>query len=473
MIHNSLFKRCVAKATNFRANNMGRLFWKIFLWFWLTLLLISVSVFIGTSLFLQDESDNERKKWRPHFRSQAVSQVLQFSGEDAARNMLERIRSRRGDTLTYIIDDDGEEILGRHVDRRLLNSQESRIVIAPDGEEYRVFSNRKGLERSKNRPPRPSLERIFKQFFKKVVGLWLGIALTLSSLVCFWLAWYLTSPIRKLQHAAKQLSEGKLDTRVSQHMGNRKDEIADLGYEFDLMAARLQTLIINQKQLLSDVSHELRSPLARLQVAVGLARKKTGKEAEEDLRRIEQETERLDDLVGQSLTLSRLDAGADYPMDDYIDMSTLLEDIIKDCDFEASDQEKRVTLTFDQSWTIKANAELLRRALENVVRNAIHYTNEKSTVEVTLEKNPNNPGEFLISVCDQGPGVPNDKLSDLFDPFVRLSSARDRDSGGYGLGLAIAKRAIQFHDGKIKARNRSTQGLCIEISLALPIKTPK
>lgn len=449
---------------------MGRLFWKIFLWFWLTLLLIASSVFIGTSLYLQDESDDERRKWRPHFRSQAVSQVLQFSGEDAARDMLQRIKNRRGDTLVYIFNESNEEILGRSIDKRLFKQRDLRIIYAPSGEEFQVFSNPPGgLNHRRRPPPQPPLERVFERFIKQVGFLWLGIALALSSLVCFWLAWYLTSPIRKLQFAAKQISQGKLDTRVSKKIGNRRDEIADLGQDFDVMAEQLQKLINNQKQLLSDVSHELRSPLARLQVAVGLARKKGSKETEADLLRIEQESERLDDLVGQSLTLSRLDAGADYPMDDYIDVGALLEKIINDCDFEANGQQKHVLLEYKQSWTIKANGELLRRALENVIRNAIHYTVANSSVEVILEQNSKNTEELIISICDQGVGVPEDKLAHLFDPFVRLSSARDRDSGGYGLGLAIAKRAINFHQGEIKAHNRSTQGLCVEI--ILPVTT--
>jgi len=448
---------------------MGRLFWKIFLWFWLTLLLIVASVFIGTSLYLQDESDNERKKWRPHFRSQAVSQVLRFSGEDAARDMLQRIVKRRGDTLVYIFNESNEEILGRTIDKKIFTKQKAREITSSSGEKFQIFSKpSRGLEGRRRPPP---LERILERFIKQVGFLWLGIVLALSSFVCFWLAWYITSPIRKLRVATKQLSQGHLDTRVSQKIGKRRDEIADLGQDFDVMAEQLQKLINNQKQLLSDVSHELRSPLARLQVAVGLVRKKDNKETEADLLRIEKETERLDDLIGQSLTLSRLDAGADYPIEDYIDVGGLLEKIINDCDFEANGHQKRVSFEFKQSWTIKANGELLRRALENVIRNAIHYTAENSTVEVTMEQcsiHPkNNTEELMISVCDQGSGVPEAKLAQLFEPFVRLSSARDRDSGGYGLGLAIAKRAITFHQGKIKARNRRSQGLCVEIILPL------
>ncbi len=445
---------------------MGRLFWKIFLWFWLTLLMIVSAVFIATSLYLQSQNDDERRRIRPHFQVQAIFQVLSFSGADAARAMLQQTIKKSARRSIFVVDESNRDLLGRRVPAKLLESKSARQTITPTGKKYRVLSSSRRFSRAKNK--RPFFMRVLERTVKQVGLLWLGIALALSSLVCFWLAWYLSSPIRKLQHAAQQLSQGNLSTRVSQKIGNRRDEIADLGDDFDVMAAHLQKLISNQKQLLSDVSHELRSPLARLQVAVALARQKGNKKIEADLRRIEHETERLDDLVGQSLTLSRLDAGADYPMDDYIDIATLLEDIVNDGNFEASDQNKKVVFQYTQSWTIKANAELLRRALENIIRNAIQYTPSKSTVDVFLGKNPDSATDFLIHICDQGQGVPEDKLEDLFEPFVRISSARDRDSGGYGLGLAIAKRAVLFHQGSIKAYNQLPQGLCIKIVLPLP-----
>jgi len=444
---------------------MGRLFWKIFLWFLTTLTLISVSVFVGTSLYLQGQNEDERRRFKPSNQVRVVQQVIRFSGVEAARALLQgREANKRLRRRVYVVNESNIDILGRSIDETLLKDSKSLTVAAPDGKKFRIISKPRNINRAKKRPH--FYVRMLEQTIQRVGLLWLGIALALSSLVCFWLAWYLTSPIRKLQHATQQISRGDFDTRVSHLIGNRRDEIADLGNDFDDMAAHLQKLINNQKQLLSDVSHELRSPLARLQVAVGLARKKGNKETQADLLRIEHETERLDDLIGQSLTLSRLDAGADYPMEDYIDVGTLLEKIISDCNFEANGQHKKVAFEYTQSWTIKANAELLRRALENVIRNAIHYTAVGSTVEVKLSKNAS-AEEFMISVCDQGAGIPESKLVHLFEPFVRLSSARDRDSGGYGLGLAIAKRAINFHQGKIKASNRSTQGLRIEITLPI------
>jgi len=161
-------------------------------------------------------------------------------------------------------------------------------------------------------------------------------------------------------------------------------------------------------------------------------------------------------LVGQSLTLSRLDAGAVYAKDDFIDIGELLQSIISNCDFEASEQNKKVELSIKQSWTIEANGELLHRALENTIRNAIRYTEVNTSVEVDLSQHDK---KYLkITINDQGPGVPEDKISSLFEPFVRISEARDRDSGGYGLGLAIDKRAIEFHKGNITPTNKAEGG---------------
>lgn len=443
---------------------MGRLFWKIFLWFWVTIILIGLTVSWGTALYLHNSDEFRRPDIRSRFIQQevnTVSQVLTYGGADAAYQLLSH---NRRDTPfrshVYVIDEMGMELLGREINDTNQNYRDHGIVESPIGESFQLLSSYKKTDK------RNTAEMMMRPFKRNqgVFLLWLGIALSLSGLVCFWLAWYISKPIRSLQKATKDFSKGELDTRVA-HLINRDDEIGDLGRDFDIMADRLQSLINNQKQLLSDISHELRSPLARLQLALALAQKKSGSVATAEMQRIEHETNRLDDLVGQSLTLSRLDAGAAYPMNDYIDIGSLIDEIIKDCDYEANLHNKRVNFLYDLSWTINANAELFRRALENVVRNAIHYTDENTSVDVTLLASQQKPGYALIRICDHGPGVAEDKLESLFEPFVRLSAARDRDSGGYGLGLAIAKRSIEFHNGSIKAINHEPKGLCVEIVL--------
>ncbi|MEB8431202.1 ATP-binding protein [Cocleimonas sp. KMM 6892] len=433
------------------------------MWFWITLILIGVGASWGTAIYIKNSDDNTQQEYRSRFidnRVESLRQILYYGGEEAAIEFLEnkKLTSRRLDF--FVVDGFGNDVLGRpfSVDAPDLNEFES--VESIDGVTYRIFTA--APKRAKNISTVSQMYRPFRGS-EGVFFLWFAIAILLSSLVCFWLAWYLTKPIKKLQSAAKEFSQGKLDTRVAKEMGGRRDEIADLGRDFDQMATQLQGLITNQKQLLSDISHELRSPLARMHVAIALARKKTGAEVDTEMQRIEYETERLNELVGLSLTLSRLDAGALYPKDDFIDIAELLEAIIADCDFEASSKNKKVVLQHSQSWTLNANVELLHRALENIIRNAIRYTKEGT--EVTVAITIKDKSHIQISICDRGPGVPEDKLKRLFEPFVRLSEARDRDSGGYGLGLAIAQRSIVFHQGEIVARNRDQGGLCIDIIL--------
>ena len=442
---------------------MGNLFWKIFLWFWLTLILIAGAVSWGTAIYIQNSDAYQQRDLQSRFLSNRVEllrQVIYYGGEEAASDVLEnkRLSSRR--ISIYVVDEDNKDILGREFDSNAQNINKHDSVESTDGETYQVFST---LHARTNN----TLQRMLRPFKRSpsIYLIWLAIAVILSGLVCFGLAQYLSRPIRKLQSAAQELARGELHTRVSDSIGNRHDEIADLGKDFDQMATRLQSLVNNQKQLLSDISHELRSPLARMQLAVALARKKLDGGVSKEMDRIEQEAERLDELVGQSLTLSRLDAGAAYAKDDFIDIGELLDNIIKDCNFEASEKDKKVELNIDKSWTINANSELLHRALENIIRNAIRYTKINTSVEVSLKQQ--NSSHFSILIEDHGPGVPEDKISGLFEPFVRLSEARDRDSGGYGLGLAIAKRAIEFHDGSISAKNKTDNGLLVEVILPI------
>ena len=446
---------------------MRSLFWKIFLWFWLTLILIAAAVSWGTAIYIQNSDALQQRDLRSRYlnnRIELLRQVIYFGGEEAAQDILDNSQLRSNRTIIYVLDDNNQDILGREIDTNDTQIKFHESVESIDGENFQVLSKLNPRKRS-------MLSRMMRPFQRSpsIYFVWLAIAVLLSGLVCFGLAQYLTRPIRKLQLATKKLAQGNLNTRVSDAIGNRRDEIANLGQDFDQMAIRLQSLVTNQKQLLSDISHELRSPLARMQLAIGLAQKKQDQIQDKDItteiERIQKEAERLDELVGQSLTLSRLEAGAVYAKEDFVDIKELLEDIIKDCNFEASEQQKTVTFSAEKSWTINANIELLRRALENIIRNAIRYTDKDTSVDVSLIQN--DKGSMKITICDHGAGIPEDKINGLFEPFVRLSEARDRDSGGYGLGLAIAKRAIEFHKGHISAKNQTGAGLLIDVVLPL------
>jgi two-component system sensor histidine kinase CpxA len=302
------------------------------------------------------------------------------------------------------------------------------------------------------------------------------IAVISSGLVCYLLAWYLTKPIIRLRSATRRLAAGDLSARTGAPAWavrpGRRDEVAGLMRDFDGMAERMETLVKAQSRLLNDISHELRSPLARLNVALGLARQRAGVESADMLDRIELEASRLNELIGRILTLARLEDGEQDVPQTPVPLNELVQSIAEDAEFEAQARHCHVhTAIPEGEWGVRGNASLLHSALENVVRNAIRYTQEGTSVEIELRSADTGGGlEAVIDVCDSGPGVPPDSLDKLFEPFYRLDDARGRLTGGVGLGLAITERAVRFHGGKVRAFNRPEGGLRIEIRLPLIAK---
>jgi len=282
-----------------------------------------------------------------------------------------------------------------------------------------------------------------------------------GAVFCYLVSRYLTKPLAKLGDAAAKIAEGRLDTRVDPSLRNRRDEIADLARNFDRMAERIEALITGQRRLLGDVSHELRSPLSRLIVALSLVKQGPAEEATENLDRIALEARRLDTLIGQLLALSRIDSGLDRGSPAPFDLTTLVQEVANDGDFEARARNRNVVITQAESCTITGFEELLRSAVENVVRNAIRHTAEGTAVEISL--NVSN-SRALLRVRDYGPGVPDGLLSEIFLPFRR---APNGNSDGAGLGLAIAERAVNVHGGTIRATNAPNGGLIAEIELPL------
>jgi two-component system sensor histidine kinase CpxA len=325
---------------------------------------------------------------------------------------------------------------------------------------------------NRNRPPRGGPGRIldwllFAPIQTQLVRL--SAALLTTGIVCFLLARHLTAPLFHLRGAAQRLTAGDLKARVGAGLPVRGDEFGMLARDFDAMAQRLESLVSAQNRLVADVSHELRSPLARLSVALGLVRETAGPDAKEDLDRIEREAERLNSLIGQLLTLSRLESGDQKPARETIDLEMLLEEICADAQFEARGRDRGVILSATTPCPTLGTDSLLRSALENVVRNATRYTPAGTNVEVELRKIENqNGGETaVLRVRDFGPGVPDAALSQLFQPFYRVEGARDRQSGGAGLGLAITEAAIVLHGGTATASNAPGGGLLVEIHLPL------
>jgi two-component system, OmpR family, sensor histidine kinase CpxA len=301
------------------------------------------------------------------------------------------------------------------------------------------------------------------------------IAIISSGLVCYLLSWYMTKPIVRLRAATRQLAAGDLTARTGAPVTRRRDEVAGLMRDFDAMAERLETLVKAQSRLLNDISHELRSPLARLSVALGLARQRANPQAADMLDRIELETSRLNELIGRILTLARLEDGEQRVPQTPVPLDEIVVNVAEDAEFEAQARHSHVhTIIPEGDWGVRGNASLLHSAVENVVRNAIRYTREGTSVEIELSGTEGSNGrEAVLRVSDSGPGVPADSLAKVFEPFYRIDDARGRLTGGVGLGLAITERAVRFHGGRVSAHNRPAGGLKIEIRLPLATSAPR
>lgn len=333
--------------------------------------------------------------------------------------------------------------------------------------------------------------------FQFIFGFRLLVSLIIGGIICYGLAWHLTRPVRRLREATHQLAAGNLKARVGAALGERNDEIGALGRDFDGMAERIESLLGAQRRLIRDISHELRSPLARLRVALELARRDkkipegaAGREeaggpdeANGPLDRIERETERLNALIAELVTLTLLESGTERLEKTRVEvnLSELVREIAEDAEYEAGGMKRSVKVLSNtdgrEAISVFGSPEMLRRAIENVVRNALRYTPEGGSVEITTGRLRENgrfyPGVF-VRVRDHGPGVPEDALKMIFQPFYRAGdTARDRLTGGAGIGLAITERAVHLHGGEVSASNAPGGGLLVEICLPENTNTPE
>jgi two-component system sensor histidine kinase CpxA len=450
-----------------------KLFIKIFLWFLVTITLTNVVIVFVTRTFQTEPIIN---RFQRSTRNQMIvysgtaMQIVNSEGEDGLRQFLSRLRDLEPPREVDLVGEDGKVWFGtndeitdaKDIVAKTLGSGEPETdfsieektiggapVIFPDGRKFALV-----LQWERTGPP--------SLFFGSWVGyLRLAGLLLTAILLCYALAAYLTTPIRKLRLATQRLAAGDLQTRVATRLGRRRDELGDLAADFDDMAERIESLITSQQRLSRDVSHELRSPLARMNVALGIAKQKASPEVGTQLERIENEADRLNQMIGRILTLSKLESGAvDYDKES-VDIGEIVASVAEDADFEARPLGKYVTMKGNGTCMIKGNEMLLRSAVENVLRNAVRYTKEGTAVEVSVVPN----GERVkVLIRDHGNGVPDEELKNLFRPFYRVGEARERATGGIGLGLAIADRAIAAHDGTIAARNTG-DGLEIEIGL--------
>lgn len=295
---------------------------------------------------------------------------------------------------------------------------------------------------------------------------WLLPALP-GALLCLLLSRHIASPIRTLQSVAGKIADGDLSGRASPALASRKDEIADLARDFDRMADRIQSLLRKQQELLGDISHELRSPLTRLNVSLELVRR-----GESDgVKRMQSDLDRLDNLIEQILTLTRLETRGDLKSVTPVNLRLILESVAEDARFEGQEEGKSIVISRADDCWLKGDPGLLRSCVENVVRNAVHYTKPQTDVVISLSRITEGSSQTVrILVSDRGDGVPEEALSRLFEPFYRVSEARDHQTGGTGLGLSIAQRIAIVDGGSIRARNRDAGGL--EVEICLPVKDP-
>lgn len=451
---------------------MRSLFLRIFVWFWLAMVVVAAVLIVSSPFFTRSRPGLER--WQ-----RASERALAARVEDAAARVergepgLDHESRRRGHHPVAVFTLDaagnptagppppasvvsfarrvgtiGEDVVERTGSLHLLG----RGVAAPDGERYVVVA-------VVRRPP-----QLVDLLEPGALGWRLAVLTLLVGALCLVLARQLTAPVAVLQGVVRRLAEGDLGARVDAAVESRRDEIGALARDFNAMASRIQGLVSAQQRLVRDVSHELRSPLARMRVALELARQRTSAGGGDDaLERIGREAERLERMVQQLLTLSRLEAGVLETGSESVDLSLLAGEVAEDAAFEASARGVRVSVGASGTCRVTGHPETLRSVVDNLLRNAISFSPDDSEVWVDVSTDGT---EAVVRVADHGPGVPDEQLTALFEPFFRVEESRDRERGGVGLGLAIAARAVQLHRGSIEARGRDGGGL--EVIVRLP-----
>jgi two-component system sensor histidine kinase CpxA len=443
---------------------MRNLFLRFFLSFWAATVLVLI-VTVLTTLWLANERWS-RDQDRQNELARQASVVLAVDGVPGLRAWIRAQQQAVSPGRLFLLDHDGHDILGRAVPEFLqarIGHRPFPNAASPDrgGREMRLLSQ---LVSPTNETFALSLLQrhggpfgIFASPETPVIAA--VITLVVGTIVCFLLARFLSAPIHQLRLATRSIAAGNLGVRVAGAVGDRRDELAMLALDFDAMSERLRVLLESRQQLLRDVSHELRSPLARLQIGLGLARR-PGADLNREFDRIERETQRLDELIGEIMSLCRLDDPARQLDVEQVTLDELLENLCDSARLEADASGVRIDLRVTPGLTLRGDRELIYRAVENVVRNAIRFSPDGGLVSITAETAA---GGVLVQVSDQGPGVPAELLGRIFEPFFRVGSARDRDTGGNGIGLAITARVLGLHGGSASARNRDSGGLQVEL----------
>jgi two-component system sensor histidine kinase CpxA len=448
------------------------LFLKIFLWFWATVIATAVALVATWIIFQpgnvpsQSQTTLADSAW---VSGTSAVDALERRGATAAAAYMEEVR-RKTHLKTCLFDTSGNVISGADCaafadivphaitsDAPTFNANHglTHVAVKIQGESGRLYIY--GVEANEHRGPPPGI---------RLPGMALrwSVALLVSGFICYLLTRYLTAPILRLREASQRLAAGDLGTRAAADMERRHDELGSLVRDFNSMATRIEELVSRQRQLIYDVSHELRSPLARLNVALDLARERKG--ADPAFAHMEQDIERMNEMIGRLLTVARLDTSTTSVPMKQVDLSELVSNIVGSARFELQGRNDAVQLTTSGQYFVQGNAELLHSAIENVMRNAIRYTTSDSSIEVGLGPQVSGDRPFIsLTIRDYGRGVPESELLNIFQPFFRVEDDRARQSGGAGLGLAIAERVVRIHGGTIHARNVAPHGLQLEMLL--------
>jgi two-component system sensor histidine kinase CpxA len=472
---------------------MQSLFIKIFLWFWFSIVFVMGTLVVSAGVIRSRSQDNER--WNQLYsyliqvRGKRTADLADRDGKLAALeyvDSLERLDAGnyfagRQSVRDYLVDQSGRELMDQQISPEIL-------IVLPQMNKYPVnephfFREQRFAAEKITGPsgqiytfilPIPELpvRRQVSSFLTKDIGrvgfVYLATMLIVAGIFCYWLARNITSPIDFLRLAATGIANEHLSVRVDESVLKRRDGLAQLGRDFNRMAERIDALVTAQRRLLADVSHQLRSPLTRLNLALGLARNDTSFATTQHLDRIEHETDRLNKLIGQLLTLARVESGVDLEQKKIFDLCVLVQEVASDGDYEARSRGCGVKFAYNSDCPVEGAFEMLRGAVENVVRNAIRYSPAGTDVEIAIRHAAlGSSSSVVIEVRDHGCGIPDSELNQLFIPFHRGINGNSKSSDGAGLGLAIAERAFRLHGGKVTAANARGGGLIVTLQLPM------
>ena len=459
---------------------MNTLFFKIFAGF--CVIVVIVGMTLETSSILANYYE---MSWQGVLHSimpmeaEKCARMYEQSGKQAVQDYLDQMQAQKS-VRFYFFDENGNSLLDRGVPELVLKAAKNkrtleetarqnlslvdprqglalRLVPGPSGRRYILAFQRSPTVIM------PVSEAIGSHPYRRIIAIGL-----FGALLCFLLTRHITKPISRLSEVATSLASGRLETRVDSSVRNRYDEIGALGRNFDRMAEQIEALVNAQRDLLGDVSHELRSPLARLTVALGLLQHASPEEISEYAGRIGIEAERLDKMIGQLLTLTRIDSGVEFTRRETFDLTNLVQEVAADGDFEARARNREVKVVEADQFTMNGFPEMLRSAIENVVRNAIRFAPATTAVEISLHQvKENNGATAVLKIRDHGPGVAPRLQTEIFKPFHRAATDGEANAQGAGLGLAIAERVVRRHDGTIHAYNAPDGGLVVEITLPI------